>query len=104
VGDDIGPGRLLLIVVDAGDAGLPAPRRLEEALGELVRAADLRRLDVGAGPALVYLAYADAAPGAVRDALAAALGPGARAFVVEFEGWSALGDVADAAWLLRRGH
>jgi hypothetical protein len=101
VSDDIGPGRLLLIAVERG--GADAAARAQRVLREHVPAADLRGLDLG-GPAMLFLAYTDAAPAGVRDWLAEVLGPGAGAFVVEFEHWSALGGVADPAWLLQRGH
>lgn len=97
--DDIGPGRLLLIA-----AAAPSPE-VERAIHAHVRREDVRRVGAASTPlAALFLVYADAAPGDVRDWLAEALDPGIVAFVVEFERWSALGDAADRAWLLRRGH
>ena len=97
--DDIGPGHLLLI------AAMSPRTEVERALRAYVRPEDLRT--VGGTSSLemaLYIAYADATPADVRDWLADGLGDGAVAFVVEFERWSALGDAADRAWLLRRGH
>jgi len=89
--DEIGPGSLKLIVA--------ADTAAERALREHVRDAHLRQLGAGA-----WVAYTDAEPAEIRDWLAAAVGDGARAFVVEFERWSAFGEAIDRAWLLRRGH
>lgn len=97
--DDIGPGHLLLI------AAMSPRTEVERALRAYVRPEDLRTIrGTSSSQIALYIAYADATPSEVRDWLAEALGPDAVAFVVEFERWSALGDAADRAWLLRRGH
>jgi hypothetical protein len=99
VPDEIGAGRLLMIV-----AAAPAVD-VESALLAHIRAADLRPLHrATSARGAVFIAYTDAAPSGVRDWLAESLGADASAFIVEFERWSALGDDADRAWLLRRGH
>ncbi len=88
----IGPGRLMLVVSDP---------QWHDAIEASIRvhATDVRPLRPGA-----LVLYADAECAEVRDWFAGALPADARAFVVEFERWSAAGAAINPAWLLRRGH
>lgn len=92
--DEIGPGTLKLIVASSPEAAAAA----ESAVRARVRGADVRRL----GDAL--LAYTDARPDELRDAIRDSLPDGESVLVVEFERWSSAGGAVDTEWLLRRGH
>lgn len=95
--DVVRPGSLKLIVASAPSV---SPRdTIERALVEHAGAADVRHLFGDA-----FLVHTDADCAALRDLVVRALGPGAAAFVVEFERWSGSGPSVDARWLLRRGH
>jgi hypothetical protein len=91
----IGPGRLLLVTVDAARGA--ATERIERALIERMGVSETRRLHPGA-----LVVHADASAAQVRD-WALDADAAARVFVVEFERWSCAGDF-DMAWLTRRGH
>ncbi len=83
-----GPGTLKLIIADRPEALVDAAtRRLR---------LDARRLAANA-----WLAFGEAPPAAIRDALADGDRP---VFVAEFERWSSYGDGVDTRWLLARGH
>lgn len=92
--DEIGPGALKLIVASTPAAAAVA----ESAVRAHARDADIRRL----GDAL--LAYTDALPEDLRDAIRDSLPDGESVLVVEFERWSSAGGAVDTEWLLRRGH
>jgi len=83
-----GPGTLKLIIADRPEAMVDAVTQ---------------RLRLGAQrlAANAWLAFGEAPPDAIRDALADG---GALVFVVEFERWSWSGDCVDTRWLLARGH
>jgi hypothetical protein len=87
--DDVGPGSLKLVVAAEG---------AEQVLRKFVHEKHIRPLEDRA-----WIVFTEAPPADVRDWLVAALGEATQVFVVEFEHWSARGDI-DGAWLLRRGH
>jgi hypothetical protein len=87
--DETGAGSLKLIV---GSDDPATERTLRDHVGD----AELRRAGVAA-----WLAYTDASAAEIRDWLAG--DDSGLIVVVEFERWSAYGEI-DTEWLLRRGH
>ena len=90
--DAIGPGTLKIIVATDG--------AIADAIEHNLRtiAPDVLRLNETS-----WLAFGEAEPSAIRDALSAKH-PDAHLIVAEFEPWSSHGASIDSEWLLRRGH
>lgn len=85
--------RLLLVV-----ASPQRKVRVEAALVMLAGAAEVRSPVAGA-----FVVHVAKSSSELRDALREAVGIDTL-FIVEFERWSALGNLVDSTWLLRRGH